>query len=212
MRQAPDPSDAASPCRAVMSAGCPKDVWRPFEERFGAQLFEWYATVEGGTTLAGPDAPIGSIGKPVPGLIAKIVRKDGGEADPNEVGELIFRPERIPASVAYYKNANASAANTHDGWLDTGDQFYQDPEGFLWYVDRGAHFIRRSGENISSAEVETVVSGHPDVIESAAYGLPSPLGEDDVAVAIVARPGARVAADAIIEFCGERRARFQVPR
>jgi len=76
----------------------------------------------------------------------------------------------------------------------------------------GAHFIRRSGENISSAEVETVVSGHPDVIESAAYGLPSPLGEDDVAVAIVARPGARVAADAIIEFCGERRARFQVPR
>jgi len=137
MRQAPDPSDAASPCRAVISAGCPKDVWRPFEERFGAQLFEWYASVEGGTTLAGPDAPIGSIGKPVPGLIAKIVRNDGGEADPNEVGELIFRPERIPASVAYYKNANASAAKTHDGWLHTGDQFYQDPEGFLWYGDRG---------------------------------------------------------------------------
>lgn len=212
MKQPSDAGDAANPCRVVISAGCPKELWRPFEHRFGVQLFEWYATVEGGTTLAGPDAPIGSIGKPVPGLAARIVRDDGTEADPMEIGELVFRPDRAPATVAYYKNDEAGAIKTRDGWLRTGDRVYKDQEGFLWYVDRGAHFIRRSGENISSAEVETVVNGHPDVLESAAYGLPSPLGEDDVAVAVVRQVGATVSAENIIEFCRERMARFQVPR
>jgi len=212
MKQEPGPRDADNPCRIVISAGCPKDLWRPMEKRFGVQLFEWYATVEGGTTLAGPDAPIGSIGKPVPGLTAKILRDDGIEADTNEIGELVFRPDGGAATVAYYKNDDASTAKTRDGWLRTGDRVYKDAEGFLWYVDRGAHFIRRSGENISSAEIETVLNGHPDVLESAAYGLPSPLGEDDVAVAVVARPGASVTPEAVIEFCQERMARFQVPR
>ncbi len=124
----------------------------------------------------------------------------------------MFRPDGAAATVAYYKNDDASVAKTRDGWLRTGDRVYKDPDGFLWFVDRGAHFIRRSGENISSAEIEAVVNGHADVLESAAYGLPSPLGEDDVAVAIVLRPGTSVSPESIIEFCRERMARFQVPR
>jgi crotonobetaine/carnitine-CoA ligase len=141
-----------------------------------------------------------------------VVRDDGTRADPGEIGELVFRPDSGPATVAYYKNDEASAAKTHDGWLHTGDRVYQDDRDYLWYVDRGAHFIRRSGDNISSVEVEQVVNAHPDVLESAAYGLPSPLGEEDVAVAVVRRPGAALTPEALIEFCESRMARFQVPR
>jgi crotonobetaine/carnitine-CoA ligase len=212
MKQEPQETDAVNPCRIVISAGCPVDLWRPFERRFGVSLFEWYATIEGGITLAGPDAPIGSIGKPVAGSEARVVRDDGTRADPGEIGELVFRPDSGPATVAYYKNDEASAAKTHDGWLHTGDRVYQDDRDYLWYVDRGAHFIRRSGDNISSVEVEQVVNAHPDVLESAAYGLPSPLGEEDVAVAVVRRPGAALTPEALIEFCESRMARFQVPR
>lgn len=67
LKQEPRPDDADNPCRVVISAGCSADMWRPFEERWGVSLFEWYGTVEGGLTLAGPDAPIGSIGKAVAG-------------------------------------------------------------------------------------------------------------------------------------------------
>jgi crotonobetaine/carnitine-CoA ligase len=208
----PASSDDDNPCRIVISAGCPKDQWQDFEARFGVDLFEWYATVEGGVTLAGPDAPVGSIGKPIPGITGRIIRDDGTEAAPNEIGELVFRPEGSAATVAYYKNDTAAVEKTRDGWLHTGDRVYADGDGFLWYVDRGAHFIRRSGENISSAEVEIVVNAHPLVLESAAYGLASPLGEDDVAVAVVLQPDTDLTPEALIKFCQDRLARFQVPR
>jgi len=212
MKQQARIDDADNPCRTVISAGCPLQLWRPFEERFGVSLFEWYATVEGGITVAGPDAPPGSIGKAMPGQEARVVRDDGTDTDVMEVGELVFRPDNGPATVDYYKNDEASTTKTQGGWLHTGDRVYRDDAGFLWYVDRGAHFIRRSGENISSVEVEQVINAHPEVLESAAYGLPSPLGEDDVAVAVVLRPGVALAPQALVEWCEARMARFQVPR
>ena len=98
------------------------------------------------------------------------------------------------------------------GWLHSGDRVYQDTEGFLWFVDRGDHFIRRRGENISSVEVEGVVERYPGVLEVSAYGLPSEMGEDEVAVAIVADPASSVDPAELIEFCAEQMASFQVPR
>jgi carnitine-CoA ligase len=211
MKQPESPADAGNPCRVVISAGCPPHLWQPFEARFGVEVFEWYGMVEGGITLAGPAAPVGSIGKAV-GMEARVVRDDGTETGAMEVGEMIFRPLDAPAAVDYYKNAKAAAEKTAGGWLHTRDRVYRDEEGWLFYVDRGAHFIRRSGENISSAEVEHVVAAHPAVLECAAYGLPSPLGEDDVAVAFVLRPGAAVEPEELIAWCRERMAAFQVPR
>ena len=211
MKQSEEPGDADNPCRLVISAGCPPELWRPFEARFGVEVFEWYGMVEGGITVAGPAAPVGSIGKAV-GMEARVVRDDGTETEAMEVGELVFRPLREPASIDYYKNAEAAAAKTAGGWLHSGDRVCRDSDGWLFYVDRGAHYIRRSGENISSAEIERVVAAHPAVLECAAYGLPSPLGEDDVAVAVVARPGASIDPDELIGWCRQRMATFQVPR
>jgi carnitine-CoA ligase len=211
MRQQESAADADNSCRVVISAGCPPELWRPFEARFGVEIFEWYGMVEGGITVAGPGAAVGSIGKAA-GMQARVVRDDGAETDVLEVGELTFRPFDAPASIDYYKNAEAAEAKTVGGWPHTGDRVYRDAEGWLFYVDRGAHFIRRSGENISSAEVEQVVAAHPAILECAAYGLPSPLGEDDVAVAFVPRPGATVEPWELIAWCKRQMAEFQVPR
>jgi carnitine-CoA ligase len=210
-KQPPRTDDAVNPCRLVISGACPKDLWRPFEERFGVKLVECYGTAEGALTIAGPDAPLGSIGKPV-NAEAKVVREDGTECNPNEIGELVTRPLGGSAKVSYYKNEEASEAKIAGGWLHTGDRVYKDPDGFLWFVDRGDHFIRRRGENISSVEVEAIVERHPAVIEAAAYGIPSEMGEDEVAVAVVAHRGATIDPADLVAFCAQHMASFQVPR
>ncbi|HLF41616.1 MAG TPA: AMP-binding protein, partial [Acidimicrobiia bacterium] len=177
-KQPPRPDDADNPVRLLVSAACPKDIMRPFEARFGLTIIEAYGTVEGGLTIAGPEAPPGSIGKPVAGFDMAVIDDDGNPCPPNVVGELVSRPAGSAATVEYFKNEEAAAKKTAGGWLHTGDRAYVDDEGWFWFVDRGEHFMRRRGENISSTEVEAVIERHPDVLECAAYGIPSELGED----------------------------------
>lgn len=211
-KQEPRPDDADNPVRIVLSAACPKDIWRPFEERFGVQIVEFYGTVEGGLTMAGPDAPIGSIGKPLPINEMKIVDENDNELGPGEVGELIAKPVGAGSLVNYYKDKQATEEKTRGGWLRTGDYAYKDENGFLYFVDRKKDVIRRRGENISSYEVEQIVNEHPSVLESAAYAIKSDVGEDDVAVAIVLKEGAEFDPESIIRHCIDNMAYFQVPR
>jgi crotonobetaine/carnitine-CoA ligase len=211
-KQPPRADDASHPCRMVLSAACPKEIWTQFEDRFGVSIVEFYGTVEGGLTLAGPGCPPGSIGREVAGNEIRIVRDDGSNCESGEVGRLIARPTGQPASVRYYKDESASAAKVVGGWLHTGDRAYRDTDGFLWYVDRDDHFIRRRGENISSVEVEAAVEQHPNILECAAYALPSELAEDEVAVAVVPRSGCVLAPEDVVTHCQGRLADFQVPR
>ncbi|RIK08626.1 MAG: ATP-dependent acyl-CoA ligase [Acidobacteria bacterium] len=211
-KQEPKPDDADNPVRIVLSAACPKDIWRTFEERFGVQIIEFYGTVEGGLTMAGPDAPVGSIGKPLPINEMKVVDDDDNELGPGEVGELIAKPMGAGSLVNYYKDEKATEEKTRGGWLRTGDYAYKDEDGFLWFVDRKKDVIRRRGENISSYEVEQIVNEHPSVLESAAYAIKSDVGEDDVAVAVVLQPGADFDPEGIIRHCIANMAYFQVPR
>lgn len=210
--QPPRPDDAENPVRIVLSAACPKEIWKAFEERFGVTIVEFYGTVEGGLTMAGPDAPVGSIGKPLPFNEMKVVRPDDTECEPFEVGELIARPAGGGRLVIYYKNPEATAEKTRGGWLRTGDYAYRDENGYLYFVDRKRDVIRRRGENISSYEIERVVNQHPSVKESAAYAVPSEVGEDEVMVAVVLEEDARFDPESIIRYCIDNMAYFQVPR
>ncbi|MFR9773739.1 AMP-binding protein [Nocardia sp. SC052] len=211
-KQSPRAGDANNTARLVISAACPKDIWRDFEQRFGVSIVELYGTVEGGLTIAGPEAPIGSIGKPPPGVEVRIARSDGSVCGPGEVGELVARPSEGAAEVKYYKDPRSSAKKTSGGWLHTGDRAYRDADGYFWYVDRDEHFMRRRGENISSSEIEQVVAMHPSVLECAAYGIPSELGEDEVAIAVVLRPEVEIPPHELVDFCRPRMADFQLPR
>jgi len=72
--------------------------------------------------------------------------------------------------------------------------------------------MRRRGENVSAWEVENVVDQFPGVLESAAHAVPSELGEDDIKVGVVPRPGATIDPRALVDFCRARMARYAVPR
>jgi len=211
-KQPERPDDADNPCRVVLSAACPKEIWEAFERRFGVEIIEFYGTVEGGLTMAGPDAPVGSIGKPLPINEMRIVRDDDTECDPYEVGEIVSRPVGGPPTVEYYKNPDATAEKVRGGWMRSGDAGYRDAEGFLWFADRKKDFLRRRGENISSFEVERVLNDHPDVLESAVYAVPADLGEDDVMAALVMQPGTALDPVALMRHCEKRMAYFMVPR
>ena len=84
-------------------------------------------------------------------------------------------------------------------------------QGNLYFVDRKTDSLRRRGDNISSWEVEREINAHPAVLESAVFGVPSELGEDDVMAVIVLQPGQSLDAPALIAHCEERMARFMVP-
>jgi crotonobetaine/carnitine-CoA ligase len=82
----------------------------------------------------------------------------------------------------------------------------------LTYVDRVKDSLRRRGENVSSVEIETTVMRHPAVLEAAAVGVPSELGEDDILVVVTLRPGAALDHVELLDFCAARMPYFCVPR
>jgi carnitine-CoA ligase len=111
----------------------------------------------------------------------------------------------------YWSRPEATIEATRNLWFHTGDRARVDAEGFFYYVDRLKDSIRRRGENVSSFEVEGVVSALEFVIESAAYGVPSEVGEDDVMIAVVVDPTG-LDLDALVAHCERELAYFAVPR
>jgi carnitine-CoA ligase len=215
LKQPPRPDDADNPVRMVFSAATPAWAWAEFEKRFNLTVWEGYGAVDGGgfSLFNAGTSPKGSMGKPPPGIQAKVVDDNGVECPVGEAGNLTFKVDNPAARrVEYFKNPNASDAKIRDGWFFTGDMAYRDAEGNYFFADRKTDSMRRRGENISSFEVEKIVNQHPAVLESGAFGVPSELGEDDVMIAVVLRPGHQLDPAELIRFCEQRMAKFMVPR
>ena len=215
MKQPPRSNDADNPLRIALSAAAPKNVWDAFEQRFNSKIVELYSQTEGGfiiNTDAQAEGKVGSMGKPGAGYEMQIVDANDQELPPGAVGELIYRPKDNRTLTEYYKNPEATAEKTRGGWIRSGDLAYQDADGYFFFVDRKNDFMRRRGENISSFEVEKIVNRHPDVLESAAYAVPSELGEDDVMVAIVPQPGKRIDPTEFMAYCETNMTYFMIPR
>lgn len=183
-------SDADNPVRLVVSAGMPIALWEDFAERFAVEIFEFYGAMEGGMSIKRPsEGPVGSCGRPAPGLLARIVGEDGNEAPRGEIGELQFRLADGPfPPVTYHNNPDASAKKVVDGWLLSGDVARMNEDGWIFYEYRKGGGIRRNGEFVSPAFVERVLGEHPGVDDIFVYGVPTKggaPGEKDVVAAIV---------------------------
>jgi crotonobetaine/carnitine-CoA ligase len=207
--------DHANPLRIALSAAAPRTIWEEFERRFDVKIVELYSQTEGGFLLnadAKAEGKVGAMGKPSAGYEMKVVDEQDRELPPGAVGELIYRPAAGSALTEYYKNPEATAEKTRGGWIRSGDLAYQDDDGFFFFVDRKNDFMRRRGENISSFEVEKIINSHPQVLESAAYAIPSELGEDEVMVAVVLQQGAELDPPKLIQYCETHMAYFMIPR
>lgn len=208
--------DVDNPVRLTVGSSAPKDRWREFERRFGITLVEIYGLTESaGVCLGSPPTggPVGTCGRPLTWSQVRVVRDDGSTADADEPGEIVIRGKRPNTMfLGYYRDETATAAAWEGGWFHSGDRGRRSVAGDFEFIDRMKDSIRRRGENISSFEVERVVNSHPAVLESAAVGVPSELGEDEVLIAVVPRPGAELDPAALSQFCAEQMAAFQVPR
>ena len=187
-----------------------------FERRFGVKLVEVYGLSDVGIVLYNrPGAPRrpGSCGRPVAAFDLAIVDESGRELDDDETGELIVRANEPHLIMnGYYGDARATAEALRDGWFRTGDLMRRDADGFHYFVGRMKDLIRRRGENISAFDLEQVLLSHPDVLEAAAYGVPSELTEEDVMVTIVRRPGSTLDAEDVFQWARTRLARHMWPR
>jgi crotonobetaine/carnitine-CoA ligase len=112
----------------------------------------------------------------------------------------------------YHGLPDATAEANRGGWFHSGDLAETDEDGYFYYRGRKKESMRRLGENISAWEIETVLNGHPDVLDSGAHAVPSELGEDEVKVCVVPRPGHAPKPAELIDYCTDRMARHAIPR
>ena len=216
LKQPEREDDHDNPVRITAGSSAPAPLWRQFEQRFGIQLVEIYGLTEtAGVCLASPpdDVRIGKCGVPVSWSEVQIRHEDGTECDPGEPGEFVCRSKQPNTMfLGYYKNEEATATANRGGWFHSGDRGRCDEDGYFEFIDRLKDCIRRRGENISSYEIERTVNAHPAVVESAAVGVPSELGEEEVMIVVVPRDGQEVDPVELVRYCSERMAAFMVPR
>ena len=212
LKQPPRDDDRENPVRVVLSAGAPDDErWDLFQQRFGVRLVEWFGMVDSPGTLLNTSGRPGSMGRPVGGVEFRVVDDADQPLPTGQVGELVFRHPLGQLS-RYHNNEEATREAYRGGWFHSGDLASVDEEGWFYYRGRKKQSMRRRGENISAWEIESVLIQHPDIAECAAYGVPSEMGEDEVAVAIVPVAGATVRPEDVVEFCQGLLAQYAMPR
>jgi len=211
LKQPPRPDDREHQVRVVLSAACPPTAWREFEERFGVRIIEVYGMVDSPGFLMNDVGKVGSMGRPVGECEFRVVDDTDNPLPQGSVGELVFRHPKGQLS-SYHKLPDATAEAYRGGWFHSGDLAKTDRDGFYYFCGRKKASIRRRGENISAWEIETVVNQHPSVLESAAFAVPSELGEDEVKIAVVLKPRAKLPPEELINFARERMAYYAVPR
>ncbi len=207
--------------RKIYGAPLSAEIYRVFQQEFGVpHLIEGYGMSEIPGVLNNPfdgERKVGSMGRPSvhpdPSLRfaeMKVVDDTGREVDAGEVGELAVRTPIVMQG--YFRDPEQTRAAFRDGWFLTGDLGARDADGYFWVLARKKDIIRRRGENISGAELDRVVGEHPDVLEGAASAVPAELGEDEILVAVVPRPGTAPSEEQIAQWCRARLAPSKVPR
>jgi fatty-acyl-CoA synthase len=156
---------------------------------------------------------LGSVGKVIPTVAARVVDDNMNDVAIGDVGEIVYRAPTLMAG--YWNNPDATAEAFAGGWFHSGDLVRQDEEGYIWVVDRKKDMIISGGENIYCAEVENALAAHPAIVEVAVIGRPDEKwGEVPVAVvaveSTVTESGITLAD--LDRFLTERLARYKHPK
>jgi long-chain acyl-CoA synthetase len=153
---------------------------------------------------------LGSVGHEAVGVDIRIVDDAGNDVPAGMTGEVIARGANVTAG--YLNAPGETAAAIRDGWFHTGDVAMWDEDRYLFIVDRKKDIIISGGENISSVEVEEVLSRHPAVREAAVIGVPDDHWGEAVKAIVVLRDGMTAEENDLIEHCRQHLASFKKPR
>lgn len=212
----PSADERTNPVRVAWGGGMTEQAWTEAEHRFGLQVRECYGMTEAASISTVNRNGVGEgIGRAVPWFDVQVHDDTGSQVPEGVSGEIVVRP-LVDGLVTpgYFRRPDATAAARRDAWWRTGDRG-RFVDGALQFVGRLSDSVRHRGENVSAWEVEAVVNTYPEVAESAVVGVPAAEGEENIKVFVtLADPGDGVEFDAgaLVDWCGERLAAYQVPR
>ncbi|WP_166969059.1 AMP-binding protein [Brevibacterium atlanticum] len=211
----PSPHESRHQLQLAMVVPFPKSNYVEFESRFGIEITELYGSTDTGIPIGIPHTTrrSGSCGSTAPGWEVQIVDALDNPVPPRVPGELVTRPlTPFIGQLGYWREPEKTWDAHRNCWFHTGDQAFQDEEGFFYFLDRTKDAMRVSGENVSSFEVEQVIVSHNKVAEVAVVAIASDLGEDDILAYVVVEPDETVSAEEIEDFSQTRLPYFAVPR
>ena len=207
-----------SSLRLCVSAGepLPADIFRRWKERTGLTILDGLGSTEALNTFLSnrpDDVRPGTSGRPVPGYEVRIILAGGGEAGPREQGRLQVKGD---STAVYYWNSPEKTAETMQGeWLDTGDTYFRDEDGYYHHCGRSDDMLKVGGMWCSPTEIESRLIDHPGVLEAAVVGIPDPDGMIKPEAWVVLRDGvapSEAVAEELMLHCKSHLAPYKFPR
>ena len=207
-----------SSLRLGVSAGeaLPAPVWHAFFERTGVELIDGIGSTENFHIFVSNrpgDVRPGSSGRPVPGYECRIVDDGGSHVPKGEVGNLQLKGET--AALFYLHDPERSRQTFRGEWLETGDKYYEDEDGYFWHAGRSDDMLKVGGIWVSPVEVESTLIAHEAVLECAVVGVTdaSDLVKPKAIVVLnQGHVGSNDLSQALIEHCVEHMAQYKRPR
>ena len=199
--------------KAVMGLGTAKEITQ-FQETTGGTYYTLYGQTEtSGLATMGPynDRP-GAAGKTIALADVRLVDDLDRPVPAGAVGEIVVRGPMV--FKGYWQLPDDNAYTFRDGWHHSGDLGRFDADGFLFYAGRKPEkeLIKPGGENVYPAEVEKAILVHPAVAETVVFGVPHPKWKEGIKAVCMLHSGQTLTAKALIDFVGERIARFKKPQ
>jgi acyl-CoA synthetase (AMP-forming)/AMP-acid ligase II len=191
-----------------------KETIEAYQAATGGRFWAMFGQTETSclTSMAPYNDCPGSAGRVVPMARVALLDDQDRLVAPGETGEIAVRGPMV--FKGYWNLAADNARTFRNGWHHTGDLGRFDENGFLFYSGRKPEkeLIKPGGENVYPAEVEAVIREHPAVAETVVIGVPDPKWKEGIKAVCVLHPGRELDAETLIQFVGERIARYKKPQ
>ena len=199
--------------RAVLGLEVPETVER-YQKTTGGTFYAMYGQTETSllATMGRYDDCPGSAGRTIALADVRLVDDYDRPVPAGQVGEITMKGPMV--FKGYWNLPEDTAYTFREGWHHTGDLGRFDDNGFLWYAGRKAEkeLIKPGGENVYPGEVEKVILMHPAVAQTVVFGVPDPKWKEGIKAVCVLAPGETLDAKSLIDFVGERIARYKKPQ
>lgn len=198
------------------AAPCPPEVKRRMLEWWGPVVTDYYAATEGGGTVISGEEWLrkpGSVGRPWPGSVVKILDDDGNELPPNQPGAVYMRMGN--STFEYHKDKAKTEKARHGDLFTLGDIGYLDEDGYLFLHDRKNDMIISGGVNIYPAEIENELVMHPKITDVAVFGVPHEDWGEEIKAVVQPADGVEPSEELtreLMEYARERLAKFKLPK